>query len=305
MRDAGRAAAEPGLCQPHHQPGPRHPAPAGGAGPHARHRRDHRRRARRRPGRGAEHPLAAAGGRSRRACGRDGPAGGVRALWRAELHPGPEGAHLADRRRPARGLGRSAARPAGARPQAGLARPGRPGRPARQRGRGRATGRPGAEGPPRRRRIAGGHRHAGRPQGLAGAAGHRREAQPQRRGPALGAAGVGTHRAQDHRAAPGRHHPRAEVGQGALVRQPVARSAGGFCGPGCRQRPGAGHGGRLRLQPPALQPRHPGLAPAGLQLQALPLFGGAGAGRDAGHADQRRALGRRRGLEPAEQRWPV
>ena len=47
---------------------------------------------------------------------------------------GPEGAHLADRRRPARRLGRPAARTAGARPQAGLAWPGRPGRPARQRG---------------------------------------------------------------------------------------------------------------------------------------------------------------------------
>jgi membrane carboxypeptidase/penicillin-binding protein len=37
-----------------------------------------------------------------------------------------------------------------------------------------------------------------------------------------------------------------------------------------------------------VQPRHPGLAPAGLQLQALHLLGGAGKGLHAGLGDQRR-----------------
>ena len=43
------------------------------------------------------------------------------------------------------------------------------------------------------------------------------------------------------------------------------------------ERPPDGDGGRLRLRPLAVQPRHPGAAPGGLVHQALHLLGGAGA----------------------------
>ena len=61
------------------------------------------------------------------------------------------------------------------------------------------------------------------------------------------------------------------------------------------------HGRRLRLLEEQVQPRHPGLAPAGLELQALHLLGGAGKGLHAGDRDQRRAavLRRRHHRQPA------
>jgi hypothetical protein len=45
-------------------------------------------------------------------------------------------------------------------------------------------------------------------------------------------------------------------------------------------------GGRLRLQPQQVQPRHAGLAPAGFVVQALHLFVVAGKGLVAGHHHQ-------------------
>ena len=70
-------------------------------------------------------------------------------------------------------------------------------------------------------------------------------------------------------------------------------------GPAHRQRPR--HGRRLRLLEEQVQPRHPGLAPARLELQALHLLGSAGEGLHAGDGDQRRAalLRRRHDRQPA------
>jgi penicillin-binding protein 1A len=66
--------------------------------------------------------------------------------------------------------------------------------------------------------------------------------------------------------------------QGPLVDQPDAGSRCRFRRPECRgwrlPRPGR----RLRFLAPAVQPRHQRLAPAGVEHQALRLFGGAGKG---------------------------
>ena len=61
------------------------------------------------------------------------------------------------------------------------------------------------------------------------------------------------------------------------------------------------HGRRLRLRQEQVQPRHAGLAPAGLELQALHLLGSAREGLHAGDRDQRRAalLRRRHDRQPA------
>ena len=62
-------------------------------------------------------------------------------------------------------------------------------------------------------------------------------------------------------------------------------------------------GRRLRLRPQQVQPRDPGVAPAGLELQAVHLFGRAGKGLHAGDRDQRRAVRRSTPRRPAAQRW--
>ena len=68
----------------------------------------------------------------------------------------------------------------------------------------------------------------------------------------------------------------------------AARSGRRFCGPGPAQRFHPCTGGRLRLRQEQVQPCGPGLAPAGLQLQALHLLGGARKRLHARHCDQRR-----------------
>jgi penicillin-binding protein 1A len=67
-----------------------------------------------------------------------------------------------------------------------------------------------------------------------------------------------------------------------------------------RQRRHPRHGRRFCLQQEQVQPRHPGLAAAGLQFQALHLLGGARKGLHAGHRGQRCAavLQRRRDGQP-------
>ena len=62
-------------------------------------------------------------------------------------------------------------------------------------------------------------------------------------------------------------------------------------------------GRRFRLHPPALQPRHPGLAPARLHHQAAAVFGGAGRACDARHPGGRPALHGSQRLDPGQRRW--
>jgi membrane carboxypeptidase/penicillin-binding protein len=89
--------------------------------------------------------------------------------------------------------------------------------------------------------------------------------------------------------------------QGGLGADPAARSRRRHGGDGAAHRRHPRDGRRLRLQQEQVQPRHPGLAAAGLQLQALHLLGGAGKGLHAGHRGQRCAavLQRRRDGQPA------
>ena len=80
---------------------------------------------------------------------------------------------------------------------------------------------------------------------------------------------------------PRRGDPRGQDAQEHLGDHPAARSRRRLrrAGPARRRHPGAGR--RLRLQQEQVQPRHAGLAPAGLGLQALHLLGGAGKGLHA------------------------
>ena len=88
---------------------------------------------------------------------------------------------------------------------------------------------------------------------------------------------------------PRRGRPRGARRQGRLVADAVARGRGRFrrARPEHRRDPRAGR--RLRLRQEQVQPRHAGLAPAGLELQAVHLLGGAGKGLHAGDGHQRRA----------------
>ena len=69
---------------------------------------------------------------------------------------------------------------------------------------------------------------------------------------------------------------------------PRGRGGAGLDGPAYR--PGAGDGRRLVVRAVAVQPRHPGAAPAGLVVQAAGLSGGDGAGHLAGRQVPRRAV---------------
>ena len=92
-----------------------------------------------------------------------------------------------------------------------------------------------------------------------------------------------------------------EGAQGRLGDHPAARGRRRLrrARPARRRDPRAGR--RLRLRQEQVQPRDAGLAPAGLELQALHLLGRAGEGLHAGDRRQRRAavLRRRRHRQPA------
>jgi penicillin-binding protein 1A len=91
------------------------------------------------------------------------------------------------------------------------------------------------------------------------------------------------------------HHPAAAGDKGgwSISQVPRVEAALVALDPsnGAVQAPGR----RLRLQREQVQPRDAGLAPAGLELQAVHLFGGSGEGLHAGHGAERRALRDRRG----------
>ena len=70
-----------------------------------------------------------------------------------------------------------------------------------------------------------------------------------------------------------------------LTQMPEVQSA--FVSASTTRRRHPRHGGRLRLQPQQVQPRHAGVAPARFGLQALHLFRVAGTGPVAGHHHQR------------------
>ena len=92
---------------------------------------------------------------------------------------------------------------------------------------------------------------------------------------------------------------RGPKGDWSITQLPEVEGALRRDGSAHRQRPRDGR--RLRLLEEQVQPRHAGLAPAGLELQALHLLGGAREGLHAGDGDQRRAalLRRRHDRQPA------
>ena len=78
------------------------------------------------------------------------------------------------------------------------------------------------------------------------------------------------------------------AGAAAAAPDPAGRGRAGLARPGHRAR--AGDERRLVLRAEPVQPRHPGAAPAGLELQAVRLSDRAGAGHLAGAALPRRAV---------------
>ncbi len=82
--------------------------------------------------------------------------------------------------------------------------------------------------------------------------------------------------------------------QGAGGRSPAAPGRGGVRRAPAQRRRHPGAGRRLRLRTQQVQPRDAGVPAAGLGVQAVHLFGGAGKGLLAGHGDQRRAVLRAR-----------
>ena len=97
-----------------------------------------------------------------------------------------------------------------------------------------------------------------------GGAPERRARRDHRRRPAAGAVGpVGQGAAQDQDP-PRRGDPRGEDAQGHLGNHPAARGRRRLRRAGSARRRHPGHGRRLRLQQEQVQPRHAGLAPAGL-----------------------------------------
>jgi penicillin-binding protein 1A len=92
---------------------------------------------------------------------------------------------------------------------------------------------------------------------------------------------------------------RGAKGEWSITQLPEVEGALRRDGSAHRQRPRDGR--RLRLLEEQVQPRHAGVAPARLELQAVHLLGGAGEGLHAGDGDQRRAalLRRRHDRQPA------
>ena len=110
-------------------------------------------------------------------------------------------------------------------------------------------------------------------------------------------------RAAASASARGADHPGAARRQESwqIVQLPEVGGGVRLARPAGRRDPRAGR--RLRLQPQQVQPRHAGLAPAGLVVQALHLLGVAGEGLHAGDRGPRRA-GRGRGRAvTGSQRW--
>ena len=151
------------------------------------------------------------------------------------------------------------------------------------------------------RRAEGGGRDRGLGQEGRGGAAERAGDHDHRRGAEAGDLGAGR-QGQSEDADPARrrrpHRPRP---QGRLDDHAAAGGRGRVrrARPAHRRRPRDGR--RLRLLEEQVQPRHAGLAPAGLELQALHLLGVAGEGLHAGDRHQRRAavLRRRRDRQPA------
>ena len=176
--------------------------------------------------------------------------------------------------------------------------------PGARRRRGAGAGDPGAAGDGRYRGADRGRGQGGRAHPAAPARRNRRRRALFRR---LGAAA----RARPCRAGRARyrdpHHPRfpAATHRRAPRRRPAGQ--GGQARPGVAGRPGRDvgrrrdprHGGRAGLFREPVQPRHPGVAPAGLGVQAVRLPRRAG-GRARARRRVRRQAGQRRRLAPAQ-----
>ena len=139
---------------------------------------------------------------------------------------------------------------------------------------------------PRGRCRLGLARHRGRSRGLARARGRRVGARAARRRSA---------RRRDRRGRRGARRRRRRHAAGARGWCPALRAGAGRRGrlrrDGPRQRRHHRARRRFRLLPQQVQPRHPGAAPAGLDLQAVHLLRGARGRRHAGDHLQRRAGG--------------
>ena len=116
----------------------------------------------------------------------------------------------------------------------------------------------GAEGPPRRRRPARGHRAGGRRRGGARAAGQRRERDASRAKACAGRSRAGAQGAGGAGAAARRRRARGAATARRWADRAMAAGRGRARGAGPGHRPRARAGRRLRLQPPAVQPRHQG-----------------------------------------------
>ena len=122
----------------------------------------------------------------------------------------------------------------------------------------------------------------------------RRNAGDHRRRPGAGALRPVRQGPAQHQDPSRRRDPGGQDRQGQLGNHPVAGSRRRLCRDGPARRRDQGHGRRLRLREEQVQPCHAGLAPAGLELQALHLLGRAGKRLHAGHRHQRRAAVLRR-----------
>ena len=229
----------------------------------------------------------------------------VRAVRRQHLHARPEGLHLAGREPTRRRPTGRCARHHGLRTAPALSR-------ARSASSTCPTDAGGARR--RRRRCAGRSSRQRRRDGRRGAAGRRRSEvvavrangdplADHRRGPAARAVGrCRTRRRRTcsmRRGAVIRVAKTAHAAAGTITQLPEVEGA--FVALDPRDGAVACAGRRLRFRQEQVQPCDAGLAPAGLELQALHLFGRAREGLHARHRGQRRAavLRRRRHRRPA------
>ena len=127
------------------------------------------------------------------------------------------------------------------------------------------------------------------PEGNRGGARQRRHAADHRRRPQAGAVRPVGQGAAQHQDPPRRRDPRRQDAQGHLGDHPAARGGRRLRRDRPARRCHQGPGRRLRFRQEQVQPRDAGLAPAGLELQALHLFGRAGKRLHARHGGQRRA----------------
>ncbi|KFC72787.1 hypothetical protein FG94_01743 [Massilia sp. LC238] len=313
-RDAGRPAAEPLAPQPDRQPETRAAAPARGARAPAQARPDQRARIPAGPGRTAAHPPRRPGlrhqGRLRR---RTGAPGRLRPARRGRLRARHRGDHHHPQGRAGRGLRVGAPQRARLRPTPRLPRARGAHYAAAGPARARGSGHRGpAEAHAERRPAAGGGAGGFAPGGARRAAQRRgsddRRRRPEVRGARPGGECQGS--LAHHAGRRGPDQPAQGKRQGKLGHHPGAAGGGRLCRHRRRHRRLPRAGGRLRLQPAEVQPRDPGLAPAGFGDQALRVRGGPGQGLFAGHPHPRRAARharreRRRDLVAAERRRRV